>query len=138
MDSKVSSFFSCNLSYIYWISNGCVSSISCVSLWKLFKYIDSYFLVSLIKPKTISSIFSFNLSPMFINLKANLLTNDRKRPIEALFYFEQIRSEIQRNFRSTLLSLIPIRFWVSVKINFSQICLWNRQPITPIKRNKAS
>ena len=127
MESKVSSFFSCNLSYIDWISNGCVSSISCVSLWKLFKYIDSYFLVSLIKPKTISSIFSFNLSPMFINLKANLLTNDRKRPIEALFYFEQIRSEIQGNFQSTILSLIPIRFWVSVKINFSQICLWNRQ-----------
>ena len=31
-------------------------------LWRLFKYFDSYFLVSLIKSKTISSIFSFNLS----------------------------------------------------------------------------
>ena len=36
---------------------------------------------------------------VFINLKAYLLTNDRKRPIEALFYFERIRSEIQRNFQ---------------------------------------
>jgi hypothetical protein len=52
---------------------------------------------------------------MFINLKEYLLTNDCKGPIEGLLYFEQIRSEIQRNFQSTLLSLIPVRFVVSVK-----------------------
>jgi hypothetical protein len=66
---------------------------------------------------------------MFINLKEYLLTNDCKGPIEALLYFEQIGSEIQRNFQSTLLSLIPVRFGVSVKFmsasfEFKIDCRW--------------
>jgi len=88
----------------------------------LFKNIESYFLVSLIKSKTISSIFCFNLSHDVHQFESESL---EKCPIEALFYFEQIRSEIQRNFQSTLPNLIPTRLGVSVKILIGFIRFWN-------------
>jgi len=143
---KVSYFFSFNLSYID-------SLISVFLLFYTIRFPSAILCRQMMKALNVSCFgdcsntliriclfhwsnpkrsrrFSLLISlTMFINLKAYLLTNDRKCPIEALFYFEQIRSEIQRNFQSTLLSLIPIRFGVSVKFlltsfEFKIDCRW--------------
>jgi hypothetical protein len=146
IELKISSFFSFNLSYIDWISVFLLfytirfpSAILCRQMMKaqivscFGDCSNSLIRISLFhwsNPKW-SRRFSLLISlTMFINLKAYLLTNDRECPIEAVFYFERIRSEIQRNFQSTLLSLIPKRFGVSVNSLHFILFSFDNDPLT--------
>ena len=141
MELKVSSFFSLNLSYIDWIS--------VFLLFYTIRFPSAILCRQMMKAQNVScfgdcsntliriSLFHWS-NPKRYHRFSVIISHDvhqfeseslEKCPIEALFYFEQILGEIRRNFQSTLLSLIFIRFGVSVKFllasfEFEIDCRW--------------